>query len=96
MSKKIDTRITEQIAYDAANAAYQRSWNSDLGARMAMRMDAERLLNISPQADVETVLPVIAAYQASRETLDRAEAKTATLLAEREALFKALVAARGY
>jgi hypothetical protein len=81
------SKIPEQIAYDAANVAYQSSWRgNEVLRRRVKTMAAELRYNAAAAGD----------YVGAVAQLDDAEAETRALLDERDALYHKLVAARGY
>lgn len=85
----------EQVAYNAANAAYQKSWRNNEPLREDL-LAAERLLLSVPfdhRSDVTDRL--LDKLLEARRILREAEAETQRLLDQREAAYKALIASRG-
>ncbi|RYD60281.1 MAG: hypothetical protein EOP83_19755 [Verrucomicrobiaceae bacterium] len=85
---------TEQKAYDEANKAYQKQWRKMEPIRDHYRETLHNLLHVAPD-NQDAYQPYVDAMFAARRKLRGGEVATTLLLDQREAAYKALVAARG-
>lgn len=87
--EKIERRSPAQIAYDEANAAYQKAWREDEAFRHKANEAAVAMLD-ADQCRFDEMMERCTKFVWARGILRQREAKTAKLLVAREEAYRAL------